>query len=285
VKLAIAMAAVALMSPAACTTNRRVGGMEANRNRPVAHLTEAAIRNHEELFPGYVSTLKEIDPELIEIFDNFAFDEVLRHGDLDVKTRVMVILASTLGSQVLSEYKVMLGAALEVGVTPVEAKEILYQAVPYVGIAKVLDFVHATNEVLQARGVALPLPPQSTTDRQTRREKGLDVQRRILGDRIDQMYAESPKDLLHIQEFLTANCFGDHVARGGLDLKTRELLTFSMLAALGGCEPQLAGHVAANLAVGNDRRMLIDTITQLLPYIGYPRTLNAIRVINEGTSR
>jgi 4-carboxymuconolactone decarboxylase len=285
VKPAIAMAAVALTSLVACNTNRRVGDMEANRNRPVAHLTDAAIRSHEELFPGNVSKVKETDPELIEVFDNFALDEVLRHGDLDVKTRVMVILASTLGSQALSEYKVMLGAALNVGVTPVEAKEILYQAVPYVGIAKVLDFIHATNEVLQARGVALPLPPQSTTNRQTRREKGLEVQRRILGDRIDQMYAESPKDLLHIQEFLTANCFGDYVARGGLDLKTRELLTFSMLAALGGCEPQLAGHVAANLAVGNDRRVLVGTITQLLPYIGYPRTLNAIRVINEGTSR
>ena len=284
-KPAIALAAVALACLAACTANREVGEMEANRHRPVAHLTDAAIRNHEVLFPRYVSKVKETDPELIEVFDNFAFDEVLGHGDLDVKTRLMVILASTLGSQALGEYKVMLGAALTVGVTPVEAKEILYQAVPYVGIAKVLDFIHATNEILTARGVALPLPPQSTTDRQTRREKGLEVQRRILGDRIDQMYAESPKDLLHIQEFLTANCFGDHVARRGLDLKTRELLTCSMLAALGGCEPQLAGHVAANLAVGNDRRALIATITQLLPYIGYPRTLNAIRVVNEMTSR
>jgi 4-carboxymuconolactone decarboxylase len=99
------------------------------------------------------------------------------------------------------------------------------------------------------------------------------------------MYAQSPKDQLHLQEFLTANCFGDYVTRGGLDLETRELLTFSMLAALGGCEPQLAGHVAANLAVGNDRRVLVSTITHLLPFIGYPRTLNAIRVINEGTSR
>jgi 4-carboxymuconolactone decarboxylase len=58
-----------------------------------------------------------------------------------------------------------------------------------------------------------------------------------------------------------------------------------MLAALGGCEPQLAGHVAANLAVGNDRRVLISTATQLLAFIGYPRTLNALRVIDEGTSR
>jgi 4-carboxymuconolactone decarboxylase len=247
-------------------------------------LTPAAIRNHEALFPGYVSKVKETDPELIEVFDNFAFDEVLRHGHLDVKSRVMVILASTLGSQALSEYTVMLGAALNVGVTPVEAKEILYQAVPYVGIAKVLDFIHATNAVLTARGVTLPLPEQSTTDRQTRRAKGLEIQRRILGDRIDRLYAESPKDLLHIQEFLTANCFGDHVARGGLELRTRELLTLSMLAALGGCESQLAGHVSANLAVGNDRQVLIDVITQLVPYIGYPRALNAVRAVNEATS-
>jgi 4-carboxymuconolactone decarboxylase len=42
--------------------------------------------------------------------------------------------------------------------------------------------------------------------------------------------------------------------------------------------------VAANLSVGNDRRVLLGTITQLLPFIGYPRTLNAIRVINEGTT-
>jgi 4-carboxymuconolactone decarboxylase len=55
-----------------------------------------------------------------------------------------------------------------------------------------------------------------------------------------------------------------------------------MLAAMGGCEPQLAGHVAGNVAVGNDRVVLVSTLTQLLPFIGYPRTLNALRVVNEG---
>jgi 4-carboxymuconolactone decarboxylase len=98
------------------------------------------------------------DPELIETFDNFAFDEVLRHGNLDTRTRLMVQLAAMIASQALREYRVMLGAALNVGVTPVEAKEIVYQAVPYVGMAKVFDFLHATNDVLTERGVELPLP-------------------------------------------------------------------------------------------------------------------------------
>jgi len=248
-------------------------------------ITEGAQRNHRQLFPEHRSTLVDTDPELVEIFDNWAFDEVLQDETLDVRTRLMVQLSALVASQAVGEYRVMLGAALNVGVTPVETKEIVYQAVPYVGMGKVFDFLHATNEVLRARGVALPLPGQSMTNRATRHEKGFEAQHRILGEKIDQMYAESPKDLVHIQRFLTANCFGDHVTRGGLDLKTRELLTFSMLSALGGCEPQLAGHVAANLAVGNDRRVLVAIITQLLPFIGYPRTLNAIRVVNEGTLR
>jgi 4-carboxymuconolactone decarboxylase len=110
-------------------------------------------------------------------------------------------------------------------ITPVEAKEILYQAVPYVGIAKVLDFIHATNEVLRARGVELPLEGQSTTTPETRYERGLALQKEIFGDRIDRMYEASPTGQRHIQELLSANCFGDYWTRRGLDTKTRELLT------------------------------------------------------------
>ena len=119
---------------------------------------ERAQKNHDELFPGHASTLAVTDPELIEIFDNFAFDEVLAYGDLDTRTRLMIQLAALIASQALREYRVMVGAALTVGVTPVEVKEIVYQAVPYVGMAKVFDFIHATNEVLSERGVRLPLP-------------------------------------------------------------------------------------------------------------------------------
>jgi 4-carboxymuconolactone decarboxylase len=57
-----------------------------------------------------------------------------------------------------------------------------------------------------------------------------------------------------------------------------------MLVALGGCEAQVKGHVAANLNVGNDRGLLIAVVTQLLPFIGYPRTLNALRVVDEVTA-
>jgi len=245
-------------------------------------ISETAHKNHEELFPKRESTLKITDPELIEVFDNFAFDDVLAYGNLDTRTRMMVILASMIASQALGEYKVMLGGALNVGVTPVEVKEIVYQAVPYVGMAKVFDFIHATNETLESRGIKLPLEGQSTTTAETRFEKGLALQKAIIGgERIDRMYAESPPNQIHIQKYLSANCFGDYVTRNGLDINTRELLTVSMLLSLGGCEPQLKGHIQTNVNIGNDKEKLLSVVTQLLPYVGYPRALNAIRCINE----
>jgi 4-carboxymuconolactone decarboxylase len=247
-------------------------------------ISDTARRNHAELFPDHRSSLQTTDPELIEIFANWAFGEVVDDAPLDVRLRLMVQLAALIACQSVAEYRVMLGAALQVGVTPVEIKEIVYQAVPYAGMARVFECLQATNEVFASRGIRLPLAGQSTTTRDTRQERGYQVQKILLCTLIDQMIAQSPQDQLHIQRYLSANCFGDTLTRSGLDLKTRELLTVSMLASLGGCEPQLAGHVAASLAAGNDRKTLIDVVTQLLPFIGYPRTLNALRVINEGTT-
>ncbi|HET8989469.1 MAG TPA: carboxymuconolactone decarboxylase family protein, partial [Humibacillus sp.] len=216
-------------------------------------ISDRARRNHDELFPGHVPTLAVTDPELVEVFDNFAFDEVLSHGGIDARTRLLTQLAAMVASQAVAELRVMVCAALTAGVTPVEVKEVVYQAVPYVGMAKVFDALHATNEALTDRGVELPLPGQSTTTPDTRMELGLATQKQVVGaDAVDAMYAQSPSDELHLQRYLSGNCFGDHVARGGLDLATRELLTFAMLAALGGCEPQLRGHTAANIRVGND---------------------------------
>ena len=108
------------------------------------------------------------------------------------------------------------------------------------------------------------------------------MQRRIVGAHaVDALYAAAADDEKHIQRYLSTNCFGDYLTRTGIDVRTRELLTFAMLTALGGCDPQVKGHVAANLNVGNDRGALLAVLTALLPFIGYPRTLNALRILNE----
>jgi 4-carboxymuconolactone decarboxylase len=171
------------------------------------------------------------------------------------------------------------------GVSPVELKELVYHAVPYVGLARVFDYLHAANDVLTAAGVQLPLAGRATSTPQTRHVRGKQVQERILGaGRVDQMHADAPQDCKHFQRYLTGNCFGDTVARDGLELTTRELLTFAMLAALGGADAQLRGHVTGNINVGNTRRRLLAVLTVLVPFIGYPRTLNALTAINDITN-
>lgn len=230
-----------------------------------------------------MNNLNSTDPELATMWQNFS-SEVRGHGHLDTKSRYLSLLASHIALQSINEYKLLLAEAIDNGVTPTEVKEVVYQTIPYAGMAKVYDFLIVTNEILEKRGIKLPLNGQSRTTPQNRFEIGLATQKEIFGEQIDVMRASAPEDLKHIQDYLSANCFGDYYTRNGLDLKTRELLTFSILASMGGAESQLKGHIQGNLNVGNDREILIDTITQLLPFIGYPRSLNAIAAINEITN-
>ena len=244
-------------------------------------ITEFAKKYHEKMFPGYVSEFLRTDPEFTERFDNFAFDEVINSCSLDDRTRMTAILAALLGCQGIDEFKVMLPAALNLGVTPVEAKEIVYQAAEYLGIGRVFPFLKGTNEVFAARGITLPLEGQETTTMENRLEKGIQAQVDIFGEHMREFYKSGPDESRHINRWLADNCFGDWYTRTGLDYRQREMITFCFLAAQGGCEPQLISHAAANMKMGNDKDFLIQIISQCLPFIGYPRSLNALSCVNK----
>ena len=242
-----------------------------------AHARETLAR----LFPGAPSSLWETDPEFMELFTSFVLDEVVRQGDLDEPTRMMAILATLLGCQGTEEFRVQLPAALRAGVTPVQAKEILYQAVAYLGMGRVRPFFDLTNQILREQGVSLPLPAGATTTAETRLAAGNQAQVDIFGEGMRGFQDSGPEESRHINRWLADNCFGDYYTRKGLDYRQREMITFCFLAAQGGCEPQLTSHAAGNMKIGNDRAFLIQVISQCLPYIGYPRSLNALRCVNE----
>ena len=243
--------------------------------------TQKAEKYHERMFPDYESKFRVTDPEFIERFDNFAFDEVVNSDDLDDRTRMMAISATLLGCQGIDEFRAFLPAVLNFGVTPVEIKEIVYQAVAYLGIGRVFPFLKAVNEFLEQRGVQLPLEGQSTTTADSRLEKGIQAQVDIFGDSMKEFYRSGPAEIRHIHYWLADNCFGDYYTRKGLNAQQREMITFCFLAAQGGCEPQLTSHARGNMRIGNDKAFLIKVVSQCLPFIGYPRSLNAIRCIEE----
>ena len=231
----------------------------------------------------YLRNLETTDPEFSEFFSRFAEDEVIHEPGktLDDRTRYMAVLAALLGCQGRELFREILPQALEAGITPVEVKEIVYQATAYLGIGRSYPFLNITNEVMKTRGVSLPLPGQATTTPEDHVQKGEDKQVELFGESYRGAASRGPEESRHINRWLAGNCFGDYYTRKGLDNRQREMITFCFIAAQGGCEPQLAGHTAGNLSVGNDKQFLINVISQCMPYIGYPRTLNALRIVNE----
>lgn len=243
-------------------------------------ISDQAKQYHEKMFPNYQSKLLKSDPEFIEIFDNFAFDEVISYGDIDDHTRFLVILAVLLGCQGLDEFQSMLKAAYHMGVTAVEMKEIVYQATAYLGIGRTFPFLKAVNDFCHEQGVDLPLPCQSTTQTHERLEKGRQAQVQILGENMKDFYQSGGK-IAHIHYWLTDHCFGDYYTRKGLDAKQRELMTFCFLFSQGGCEEQLKAHIQANINIGHDNDFLIQIVSQCVPYIGFPRCLNALNCLKD----
>lgn len=200
---------------------------------------------------------------------------------LDAVSRHLVALAVLTALRASDEIASRTAAALDDGASPVAIREALYQCAPYAGFPAVQSALCRADAVFAARGVALPLPTQTTVTDETRFADGLAVQKSLFGDAIDAMHAASPEDQKTlVVEHLTAFCFGDVYTRRGLDLKMRELLTFSVISALGGCEPQLKSHVQGNVAAGNGRRELLEALEVCLPLMGFPRTLNALGCVN-----
>lgn len=235
----------------------------------------------EDLFDNF-GRIQKNDPEFHEIFKNFAFDEVYEHSTLTEKESVLVTLASLIACQSPKAFKKILLSAINKYVTPEEVKELLYQSVPYVGFGRAHNFFGVTIKVFNKKGIEMPLENRSNTTPENRRKKGRELQDRYFGaEMIQMMNDNTPEGQKHFNTFLEGFCFGDFYTRDGLNDQQRELITFVFIATLGGCENQLRSHTQGNLAVGNKKEDLISAITIIMPYIGFPRTLNALAIVNE----
>lgn len=213
--------------------------------------TELAKNKHLELF-GENSLEATQDTEFMEIYKTFVFGEVFFQGKLTDKEREIIIIVVLTVNQTLSQLKSHVKAALKIGVTPIEIKESVYQSAPYIGFPKTLNALEVVNEVFKEEKIELPLENQSQVSEENRLEEGIKVQTEIFGDIIKTMRETSPKNLMHIQDYLSAFCFGDFYTRKGVDLKFRELITLSIVISLGGCENQVKAHIKGNLKMGND---------------------------------
>lgn len=225
---------------------------------------------------------RETDPEFMERFEHFAFEEVVNEEgqQLPASTRWLAVLAALVGCQGEEAFRELLPRALSEGAAPEEVKEMVYQSVDYMGMGRMWPFLKAVNEIFEKMNIALPGSGKASTTMEDRLEKGAEAQAEIFGEGMREAWKAG-----HINRWLADNCFGDYYTRTGLSLAQREMITFCFLMAQGGCEPQLTAHAKGNMNLGNDKDFLVKVVSQCLPYIGYPRSLNAISCINKAAEQ
>jgi 4-carboxymuconolactone decarboxylase len=246
-----------------------------------ANRVERAQAKYERLF-GQPITPSQTDPELMTILQRFIFGEVFFVGNLDDQTRELITLTALTTNQTLPQLTPHTNAALNVGVTPVQIREVVYQCAPFIGFPKVLNALEVINRVFESRGIKLPLEAKGTVTEAQRFERGREMQAPLYGEAMKQNLKTLPGEFAEaIPRMLTESGFGDFYTREGMDLKTRELMIFCALATLGGTERQMASHAVGNLKAGNSKETLLAAMVQLYPYIGFPRVSNAINILKE----
>lgn len=85
-------------------------------------------------------------------------------------------------------------------------------------------------------------------------------------------------------QILQGYIFGDVCFTGTLDNRMRELVTVTVLTVLSAL-PQLKAHVEAALNAGCTPVEIREAVYQCAPFIGFPKTLNAIGAMNEAFSQ
>ena len=141
--------------------------------------TDVCKQNYRLLFNGEALTGQGTDPEIMDILQKFIFGEVFQTGSLTVKQREMITCITLAAQQALPQLKAHAGAALNVGVTPEELREVVYLTAPFIGFPKMLNALSTVNGVFEDRGIKLPLEKQGSVTDASRHETGKAIQDRL----------------------------------------------------------------------------------------------------------
>lgn len=262
----------------ACSCSLSCANGETMLRETQAHITQ------ERLFAkgGSGNALSTTDPELAQIEDRLVYGQLFYEGSLSDKQRILVLIASLVTTSSLDDLATFVQAGLNLQIPAVSLREAIYQCAPYVGLGKVKAALKVANQVFTQNQIKLPLPAEGQVTEQDRFTKGKAAQIETFGDAINKMHASAaPEQRYLIVDHLSAYCFGDIFTRGGLSPQERELIIFAAIMSLGGADSQLKSHAQGNLVMGNTPQNLFDVAALLMPYLGFPRALNAVAVVNQ----
>lgn len=112
-------------------------------------------------------------------------------------------------------------------------------------------------------------------------ERGLAKLHEIDGEQGDAVMDALSDIAPDLGRYIVSFGFGEIYHRPALSNRERELVTLGLLAAQGGCEKQLKVHIHAALNVGISREEIVETFIHCMPYLGFPKALNAVFAAKE----
>src|SRR3954452_1660918 len=149
---------------------------EQSTKKDTMNRIERSKQTYQKLFQQVQSVSGSDDPELMTILQRFIFGEVFYIGNLKDTTRELITITALATNQTLPQLKAHTVAALNVGVKPIEIREVIYQLAPFIGYPKVLNALDTVNSVFKSRGIKLPLENQATIEDSERFSKGKAIQ-------------------------------------------------------------------------------------------------------------
>lgn len=222
------------------------------------------------------------DSGFFERFAEFAFGQLPENRILDERTlylsRLAVVTAAGAGET--EEFILLIPSALQAGLAPEEIREIAFQGEAYLGIGRIRPILRRIAETFRSLNITVSENTPADRSTEQRREAGTAAQIELFGEAVRDFYTRS-----RINYYVVTHCFGDHYARKILSVKERALVTFCFLYTMGGVDHELGGYIRGNLHVGNTPEILADVIYQNIPWAGFPRSLNAMSVLNEVTEQ
>jgi len=225
--------------------------------------------------------LNAVCPDLARYLIEYSFGEIYAREGLDTRTKEQAVVAAlTAMGTAAPQLKVHIHAALHVGCTPEEIREILIHMTGYAGFPATLNALGTLMEVLSETGQTLSkesVHAGSTGRYERGREQLARIapdQERVLKETFDPI---NPDITRYIVEF----AYGDIYARGILPLRNRQAATIAALAAKGTAPPQLRFHIGGGLRAGLTEAEIVEIMLLISVYAGFPAALNGILATRE----
>ncbi len=229
-----------------------------------------------------IESLRDIAPDMARFIIEFAYGDVYTRADLDPKTRqVATISALAALGNAQPQLKFHIGAALNAGLTPNEIVECMYVTSVFAGFPSGVNGISAAREVFQDRGVSVKQSRTQGPGDVQRHERGLravGLTSKDAGERVIKSLADIAPDMA---DFIIDFSYGDIISREVLSPKHKEVSMIAVCVAKGTMAPQMKVHIHAAMNVGCSRQEIVELMTHMAVYVGFPAALNGLTACRE----